>query len=82
MDLFNTSPAFNILPNNGTVNYHGVILKKLEAAYYLKRLLDSIEWKHDEAVIFGKFIILSRQFLFGCVVLSKPYIKRLFKYLL
>ncbi len=63
MDLFNTLPDKNknYLSKDGTVNYYGKVLNQKEADYYLKTLLDSIEWRNDEAIIFGKRIITKRK---------------------
>jgi alkylated DNA repair dioxygenase AlkB len=63
MDLFNTIPDINknYLPKDGTVNYYGKILNQQKADYYLKTLLDTIEWRNDEAIIFGKRIITKRK---------------------
>ncbi len=61
MDLFNDSKTSNLLPYGGTVNYYGKILNKLEADNYYLYLLNNIEWRNDEAVIFGKHIITSRK---------------------
>jgi len=51
----------NLLPHDGAVHYHGKILNEKEAFNYLDKLLDSIEWKNDEAIIFGKKIITKRK---------------------
>lgn len=63
MDLFN--PGFNestnLLPNDGIVNYYGKVFSYPEASHYLECLLSTIEWKNDEAVIFGKHIITKRE---------------------
>lgn len=63
MDLF--SPAFdaslNLLPRDGIVNYFGKIFLHQEADQYIESLLQTIEWKNDEAVIFGKRIITKRK---------------------
>ncbi len=63
MDLFNTIPDINknYLPKDGTVNYYGKLLNQQKADYYLKTLLDTIEWRNDEAIIFGKRIITKRK---------------------
>lgn len=53
--------AKNWLPMDGTVNYYGKIFSSKEADHYLKALLETIEWKNDEAVIFGKKIIIKRK---------------------
>src|SRR4051812_4265831 len=61
MELFNTATPANLLPNGGIVNYHGRILNTGQAQHYLDRLLHRIEWKNDEAVIFGRHIITKRK---------------------
>lgn len=62
-DLFNQTidGTINWLPKDGIVNYYGHILTKEEADFFYKKLLDSIEWKNDEAVVFGKKIITKRK---------------------
>ena len=63
MDLFNTLPdkQINLLPKDGTVHYYGMVLNRLDADHYLQVLLDTIDWRNDEAVIFGKRIITKRK---------------------
>ncbi|WP_417357236.1 alpha-ketoglutarate-dependent dioxygenase AlkB family protein [Flavobacterium sp.] len=63
MDLFDqtTGKEKNWLPYDGTVNYYGKILNKEQADFYLKMLLETIEWRNDEAIIFGKRIITKRK---------------------
>lgn len=63
MDLFNQTidKHSNWLPYDGTVNYYGRLLSKKRADHYLNRLLETIEWRNDEAVIFGKKIITKRK---------------------
>ncbi|MDA3615381.1 alpha-ketoglutarate-dependent dioxygenase AlkB family protein [Polluticaenibacter yanchengensis] len=51
----------NWLPYHGTVNYYGKLLTKTQADFYLHKLLTTIEWRNDEAVIFGKKIITKRK---------------------
>ncbi|HSF52502.1 MAG TPA: alpha-ketoglutarate-dependent dioxygenase AlkB [Algoriphagus sp.] len=51
----------NWLPEDGTVNYYGKIFNRKEADDYLKVLLETVEWRNDEAVIFGKKIITKRK---------------------
>ncbi|WP_275316795.1 alpha-ketoglutarate-dependent dioxygenase AlkB family protein [Tenacibaculum bernardetii] len=63
MDLFsqfNDLPE-NLLPKDGTVNYYGLVLSSIKAEAYYNRLLDCIEWKNDEAIIFGKQIFTKRK---------------------
>lgn len=63
MNLF--EPAFNpnknLLPAGGIVNYYGKIFSHTDANRYLEALLNTIEWKNDEAVIFGKLIVTKRK---------------------
>jgi len=63
MDLFNNEPDSNqnLLPKDGTVNYYGKLMTFQEANHYLEVLLNAIEWKNDEAIIFGKRIITKRK---------------------
>lgn len=63
MDLFsqfNETPK-NLLPKEGTVFYYGVVLSKEKATYFYQYLLNSIEWKNDEAIIFGKRVVTKRK---------------------
>lgn len=59
MDLFNTSN--NLLPYDGEVNYHGTIFPYDTSKRFYEKLMDEIEWKHDEAYMFGKHIITKRK---------------------
>lgn len=63
MELFENvpNPEFNLLPQDGTVNYYGKICNQEQADYFYEKLLNSIEWKNDEAIIFGKKIITKRK---------------------
>ncbi len=63
MDLFNqTNTAVqNLLPKDGTVNYYGPVMSRQEADEFLIKLLSSIEWKNDEAVIYGKRLVTKRK---------------------
>jgi len=51
----------NILHKDGVVNYYEEVLSLKLADSYLSSLLSKIEWKNDEAVIFGKRIITKRK---------------------
>lgn len=51
----------NILPFDGAADYYGMALTVAEARLYLGRLLEHIEWRNDEAVIFGRHIITRRK---------------------
>lgn len=61
MDLFNPEPVANLLPFDGIVNYFGRVIEPKSNAHFLKALLHTIQWKNDEAVIFGKHIITKRK---------------------
>ena len=61
MNLFEHDPEKNLLPKDGTVNYYGKLLNLNEADHLLQILLAHIEWKNDEAIIFGEKIITKRK---------------------
>ncbi|MFT7008532.1 MAG: alkylated DNA repair dioxygenase AlkB [Colwellia sp.] len=51
----------NILPQDGEVHYHGEIMSLVEAEFYFNALLSEIDWRCDQAVIFGKHIETKRK---------------------
>lgn len=61
MDLFNATQTDNLLPFDGTAIYHGKIMRPDIAISYFNTLMETIQWKNDEAVIFGKHIITKRK---------------------
>lgn len=63
MDLFtdSSSEIENLLPKDGEVYYYGKIMSLLRANEYLDYLSESIEWRNDEAVIYGKHIVTKRK---------------------
>lgn len=63
VELFNNKPdeERNLLPKDGIVNYYGKLFSAIEANDFLEALLSRIEWKNDEAIIFGKRIITKRK---------------------
>ena len=63
MDLFNSDPdsSKNLLPKDGNVHYYGKLFSKKEADFFYDCLLNTIEWKNDEEIIFGKKIITKRK---------------------
>ncbi|TDQ25482.1 alkylated DNA repair dioxygenase AlkB [Tenacibaculum caenipelagi] len=63
MDLFSQfdETPKNLLPKDGTVNYYGIVLSQKEADAYYEALLNSIEWRNDEAIIFGKRMVTKRK---------------------
>ncbi|WP_300675669.1 alpha-ketoglutarate-dependent dioxygenase AlkB [Soonwooa sp.] len=58
-DEFDSSK--NLLPFDGTVLYYGKIFTTEEADYYYSKLLNDIDWQHDEALIYGKLITTKRK---------------------
>ena len=63
MELFENipDPETNLLPQDGTVNYYGQIFNNERANHYYQKLLETIDWKNDEAIIFGKKILTKRK---------------------
>lgn len=63
MDLFNNEIGTlkNLLPKDGIVNYYGKLLTNQEANGYFDCLMKTIEWKNDQAIIYGKLIITKRK---------------------
>lgn len=61
MDLFNTETTPNILPFDGEVRYYGTALNLAKCQFYFDTLLNTIDWKPDESVIFGKRIFTKRK---------------------
>ena len=61
MELFDKEISGNILPVDGIVNYYGKVITQQQVQYYLEKFLNNIEWKNDEAVIFGRQIITKRK---------------------
>lgn len=63
MELFENVPnsEYNLLPQDGTVNYYGKIFNQKQADYFYQKLLETIDWRNDEAIIFGKKIFTKRK---------------------
>jgi alkylated DNA repair dioxygenase AlkB len=63
MDLFNNEiqSLTNLLPKDGIVVYYRNLLTSQEANRYFDCLLNTIEWKNDQAFIYGKLIITKRK---------------------
>jgi len=63
MDLFEQALAdpINILPQDGEVNYYGEVMSLAESDFYFKVLLTEVDWRCDQAVIFGKHIETKRK---------------------
>lgn len=54
-------PQKNLLPMDGTVHYYGPIFTPEQSNEYYNTLLQTIDWKNDEAFIYGKLIITKRK---------------------
>lgn len=50
-----------IIHRDGTVLYYGPIMDIKQADYYLNELLQQVEWKNDELIMFGKRIVTKRK---------------------
>ncbi len=63
MDLFEQAlvEPINILSQDGEVNYHGEVMPLAESDFYLNALLIEVDWRCDQAVIFGKHIETKRK---------------------
>ncbi len=63
MDLFTSvnGSDYNLLPYEGEVYYYGKILTASQANDYFEKLMHCIQWKNDEAFIFGKRILTKRK---------------------
>lgn len=63
MQLFDfpADPSLNLLPGDGIVHYYGKLMLVTEATTMAQALLEKIEWRNDEAVIYGKRIITKRK---------------------
>jgi len=61
MDLFSTEIAPNLLPFDGEVRYYGKVIGAEKAQFFYEKLLNTIAWKNDEAIVFGKHIITDRK---------------------
>lgn len=58
---FETDKNKDLLPYGGTANYYGKLLSKEQADLYLNKLLETIKWRNDETIIFGRKIITKRK---------------------
>lgn len=63
MQLFDieADPTHNYLPYDGTVQYYGKVMQGLVADDYFDRLMHTIAWENDQAIIFGRRIITKRK---------------------
>lgn len=60
MELFN-SKIDNLLPFDGIVEFYGKVFSEMISTEYYNYLFENIDWKNDEVVIFGKYIITKRK---------------------
>ena len=51
----------NLLPYNGNAQYYGKIFHTATADSFYEKLLENIDWRNDEAMMFGKKIITKRK---------------------
>lgn len=67
----------NLLPNGGTVLYFGKSFTAEQSQQYYQELLTTIDWKNDEALIFGKLILTKRKVAwYGDKAFEYTYSKR------
>lgn len=57
----NLDEVVNLLPFDGRADYYGQVMAAAEATRYLGQLMSEIEWRNDEAVIFGRHIVTRRK---------------------
>ncbi len=61
MDLFSSDPTTNILPRDGEAIYYGPIIPDDKAERFYDVFMKDIEWRNDEAFIFGKHFVTKRK---------------------
>ncbi|WP_166369854.1 alpha-ketoglutarate-dependent dioxygenase AlkB [Psychromonas sp. SA13A] len=63
LDLFSAleESPINIINYDGIVEYHGLLIPFDEANYFFDILLNTIQWKHDQANILGEVIVTKRK---------------------
>ncbi|MFX0558466.1 alpha-ketoglutarate-dependent dioxygenase AlkB family protein [Maribacter sp. CXY002] len=63
MELFDDliDKTKNWLPKDGIVKYYGKLFTHAKANSYYQILMDTIAWRNDEAIIYGKKIITKRK---------------------
>lgn len=59
--LINSPNKSNLLPYDGEVFFHNVVLNTNEADTFFKLLLKKINWMNDRSIFFGKEIITKRK---------------------
>ena len=62
MDLFiETTTNENLLPKDGELIYHGILLNAKESEKFFTALMEKIEWYNDSSIIYGKEITTKRK---------------------
>lgn len=51
----------NLLPNDGEVIYYGIVFQQAEIESLFSKLKNEIQWKNDQALIYGKLITTKRK---------------------
>jgi alkylated DNA repair dioxygenase AlkB len=72
MELFfeGGSPV-QLLPYGGSAEYHGPLFDQEKSLSYFNRLMQEIDWRHDEVRLYGKTIVTKRKVAwYG----DKPYV--------
>ncbi len=60
MNLFSEF-SDNLLPYDGIVRYFGYTMPQPQADHFYSKLMENIEWKNDQAMMFGKLIETKRK---------------------
>ncbi|TGL86881.1 alpha-ketoglutarate-dependent dioxygenase AlkB [Leptospira congkakensis] len=60
MHLFHRTESENLLPYDGVLLYIPDFIPREEADQFFLSLLDGIDWKQDEAILYGKHITTKR----------------------
>jgi alkylated DNA repair dioxygenase AlkB len=61
MTLFPADTVKQLLPFEGEALYHGPVLAHAAADAAFASLMQTIDWQHDEAMIFGRHIVTKRK---------------------
>lgn len=60
LSLFSVDTTANLLPCDGIVHYFGPVFSSTEALRYQNALTETIQWRHDEIIMFGKRLTTTR----------------------
>lgn len=62
MDLFNENTTNkNLLPKDGELMYHGILLNAEESERFFNALMEKIDWYNDKSIIYGKELTTKRK---------------------